>query len=71
MRIEDCQWETRFISQENIMSHKFTNKIEIKTNLKTGLITITTEDNEIEIDGSEMLITEYENLLLKISKIKI
>lgn len=69
MRIEDCQWETRFISQENIMSHKFTNKTEIKTNLKTGLITITTEDNEIEIDGSEMLITEYENLLIKISQI--
>ena len=69
MTHKEYNWETWFITHMDLMCHRFTPRVEIKTNLKTGLVCIFKDDEEInKIDGSEMLMSEYEQLLVRTAK---
>lgn len=64
--IKEYNWETWYDAANNLMCHKFSERIIIRTNINTGLIKIFKDDNEIDrIDGSEMLLTEYESILVR------
>lgn len=69
MTPEEYNWETWFITHMDLMCHRFTPRVEIRTNIKTGLIRVFKDGNEItKIDGSEMLMEEYEQYLVKTAK---
>ena len=69
MTTEEYNWETWFITHQDLMCHRFTTRVEVRTNIKTGLISIFNDDEEInKIDGSEMLMSEYEQLLVRTAK---
>lgn len=69
MTTEEYNWETWFITHQDLMCHRFTQRVEVRTNIKTGLISIFNDDEEInKIDGSEMLMSEYEQLLVRTAK---
>lgn len=69
MTTEKYNWETWFITHQDLMCHRLTPRVEVRTNIKTGLISIFNDDEEInKIDGSEMLMSEYEQLLVRTAK---
>ena len=69
MTPEEYNWETWFITHQDLMCHRFSSRVEIRTNIKTGYIRIFKDDTEINhIDGSEMLMSEYEQLLVRTAK---
>lgn len=69
MTPEEYNWETRFITHQDLMYHRFTPRVEVRTNIKTGLIRLFKDDIEInKIDGSEMLMSEYEQFLARTAK---
>ena len=69
MTPEEYNWETWFITHRDLMCHRFTPRVEMRTNIKTGYIQIFKNEKEIShIDGSEMLISEYEQLLVRTAK---
>lgn len=66
MTPEEYNWETWFETAQNIMCHKFTERVDIRTDLSTGLIRIFKDGNEISrIDGSGMPMRVYEQLLVR------
>lgn len=69
MTPEEYNWDTWFITHQDIMSHKLTPRVEVRSNIKTGLICVFRDDKEIyKIDGSKMLKEEYEQFLIKTAK---
>lgn len=66
MTPEEYNWETWFITHQDLMCHRFSPRVEVITNIKTGYIRIFKDGVEINhIDGSEMLMSEYEQLLVR------
>ena len=66
---EEYNWETWFVTHLNMMCHRFTPRVEIRTDLKSGVIKIFKDGTLInQIDGSEMLMSEYEQLLVRTAK---
>ena len=52
MTPEEYNWETWFITNQDLMCHRFTPRVEVRTNIKTGLIRLFKDDIEInKIDG--------------------
>lgn len=69
MITEEYSWETWYITHLNLICHKFSERVEMRSNFKTGEIRIFKDDKEIShIDGSEMLLSEYEQLLIRTAK---
>lgn len=69
MTPEEYNWETLFITHQDLMCYRFTPRVEVRTNIKTGLIRLFKDDIEInKIDGSEMLMSEYEQFLARTAK---
>lgn len=66
MTPEEYNWETWFITHQDIMCHKFSDRVSIRTNIKTGQIRIFKDGNEVStIDGSDMKMSQYEQLLVR------
>ena len=69
MTLEEYNWETWFVTHLNMMCHRFTPRVEIRTDLKLGVIKIFKDGTLInQIDGKEMLMSEYEQLLVRTAK---
>lgn len=67
MQEEDrYDWETWYETANGIMGHKFSERVEICSNMQTGLIRIFKDGDEVSrIDGTGMTLKEYESLLLR------
>lgn len=64
----EYNWETWFITHQDLMCHRLSPRVEVRTNIKTGLIRLFKDDIEIDrIDGSEMLMSEYERYIANIA----
>ena len=64
----EYKWETWFITHQDLMCHRLSPRVEVRTNIKTGLIRLFKDDIEIDrIDGSEMLMSEYERYIANIA----
>lgn len=62
-------WATWFETANGIIGHKFSERVEIRSNTETGLIRIFKDGEEVNrIDGAGMPLKEYENLLLRTAK---
>lgn len=62
-------WDTWYDTENGIMCHKFSERVDIRSNIKTGLIRIFKDDTEVNcIDGAGMLLEEYERLLVRTAK---
>ena len=69
MITETYNWETWYMTSQNLMCHRFSPRVEIRTNLETGIIRIYKDDKEVnKIDASEMTMREYEQLLVRTAK---
>lgn len=70
MQEEDIyDWETWHETANGIMGHKFSERVEIRSNMQTGLIRIFKDGDEVSrIDGTGMLLGEYERLLVRTAK---
>lgn len=59
-------WDTWYETANNIMCHKFSNRVEIRTSLETGMIRLYKDGNEVNtIDGKDMTLKEYTRILLR------
>ena len=69
MKHEEYYWKTVYETAHDIMCHKFNERVDVRTDLSSGLIRIFKDDTEINrIDGSQMLMNEYERLLVRTAK---
>ena len=60
-------WETEFITADNLMIHTFSDRVKVVTNIHTGEIK-TLRDGKVIDRRNDMPISEYERFLLKIAK---
>lgn len=60
-------WETEFITADNLMIHTFSDRVQVVTNIKTGEIK-TLRDGKVIDRRNDMPISEYEKFLLKIAE---
>lgn len=66
MQEDRYDWETWYETANGIMGHKFSERVEIRSNMQTGLIRIFKDGDEVSrIDGTGMTLKEYESLLLR------
>lgn len=59
-------WETEFITADNLMIHTFSDRVQVATNIKTGEIK-TLRDGKVIDRRNDMPISEYERFLLTIA----
>lgn len=60
-------WETEFITAENLMVHTFSDRVQVVTNIKTGEIR-TLRDSQVIDRRNDLVISEYEKFLLKVAE---
>lgn len=63
----NLNWDTEFITAEDLMVHTFSDRVQVVTNLKTGEIR-TLRDNNIIDRRNDLEISEYEKFLLKVAE---
>ena len=67
MNKENYSWYTDFNTSENLMIHTFSERVQVVSNIKTGLVKIIKDGVVIrEIENSS--ISDYEKLLLGIAE---
>jgi hypothetical protein len=67
MEHRKLNWETEFITAENLMIHTFSDRVKVATNIKTGEIK-TLRDGEIISSRNDMPISEYEKFLIAVAE---
>ncbi len=65
--MDKLNWETEFITAENLMIHTFSDRVKVVTNIITGEIK-TMRDDEVIDRRNDMPISDYERFLLGIAK---
>lgn len=67
MNKENYSWYTDFNTSENLMIHTFSERVQVVSNIKTGLVNVVKDGIVIrEIENSS--ISDYEKLLLGIAE---
>lgn len=67
MNKENYSWYTDFNTSENLMIHTFSERVQVVSNIKTGLVKVVKDGVVIrEVENSS--ISDYEKLLLGIAE---
>lgn len=67
MKNKTYTWETRFMTDENLIIHTFSDRIKVITDTKRGIIKVIKDDKAI-ITREDIDISSYEKFLSEISK---
>jgi hypothetical protein len=67
MERNKLNWNTEFITAENLMIHTFSDRVKVGTNIKTGEIK-TLKDGKVIGIRNDMPISEYENFLIAVAQ---
>lgn len=67
MKANKFNWDTVFNTAEDLMIHTFNSRVQIVTNIKTGIAKIL-QDGTVIDQKPNMKISEYENFLLEIAQ---
>lgn len=67
MNNKGYNWETEFITADNLMIHTFSERVKVVTNIKNGTIKVF-KDDQVIIERSDMQMSEYEKFLLRIAE---
>lgn len=60
-------WETEFITADDLMIHTFSERVKVVTHIKNGTIKVF-KDDQVIIERDDILLSEYEKFLLRIAK---
>lgn len=67
MKANNFNWDTVFNTAEDLMIHTFNSRVQVITNIKTGIAQIL-QDGVVIDQKPNMEISEYENFLLEVAK---
>jgi hypothetical protein len=60
-------WETEFITADDLMIHTFSERVKVVTHIKNGTIKVF-KDDQVIIKRDDMQLSEYEKFLLRIAE---
>ena len=66
MEATNLNWETEFVTADDLMIHTFSERVQVVTNIKTGEIK-TIRDGEVIDKRNDLAISEYERFLLNVA----
>lgn len=59
-------WETWFETSNQVTCHRFSDRVEMRSSLETGIIRLYKDGNEVNtIDGNGMTLKEYTRILIR------
>lgn len=64
---KNYSWQTTFETSKDLMIHTFTDRVNVVTNIKTGLIKVLRDGKIIETVENPAIV-EYEKFLLRVSE---
>ena len=67
MKANKFNWDTVFNTAEDLMIHTFNSRVQVVTNIKTGIAKIL-QDGTVIGQKPNMKISEYENFLLEVAQ---
>ncbi len=67
MNNKGYNWETEFVTADNLMIHTFSERVKVVTHIKNGTIKVF-KDDKVIIERNDMQISEYEKFLLRIAE---
>lgn len=67
MKANNFNWDTVFNTAEDLMIHTFNSRVQVVTNIKTGIAKIL-QDGTVIGQKPNMKISEYENFLLEVAQ---
>lgn len=67
MKANNFNWDTVFNTAEDLMIHTFNSRVQVVTNIKTGIAKIL-QDGTVIDQKPNMKISEYENFLLEVAQ---
>ncbi len=59
-------WNTEFVTAENLMIHTFSDRVKVVTNIQTGEVK-TMRDDEVIDRRNDMPISDYERFLIGVA----
>lgn len=57
-------WDTEFDTANDLMIHTFNDRVKVVTNIKTGVVKLMRDGNEVD-RRDDMPISEYEQFLIR------